>query len=336
MRVDIRPEPANRPQADLKRPVFGILGSGKLEREDRVALRRRAAADVFAVTEPFQRPAAKDPADIGQRELPVKRPVAAGAGQREPEAAIEDELNTVVTLFDTANGLPTNQTVGILGGAIDLVLDLDQRESIDLTEVEIVQRTKHSVSCPVSTPNPTLRRMIPNAAPGRWTDTAGVDHNRAPGWSVAEDGPLAERTGGADGMSTETTEIHTLDELRTLRDRLLPMLQVVGAEYDTRTEPGYPVIFDNVEDGGYFGVNLDPGYGLYIMTDGQQIIAQLNIIAWRTDVRSSANKEKFASLPFDGVRPVSNEMSDGQLRNLISELLSHWNRQPLNIRISDS
>ncbi len=147
---------------------------------------------------------------------------------------------------------------------------------------------------------------------------------------------MAERTGGADGMSTETTEIHTLDELRTLRDRLLPMLQIVGAEYDTRTEPGYPVIFDNVEDGGYFGINLDPGYGLYIMTDGQQIVAQLNIIAWRTDVRSSANKEKFASLPFDGVRPVSNKMSDGQLRNLISELLSHWNRQPLNIRTSDS
>lgn len=137
-------------------------------------------------------------------------------------------------------------------------------------------------------------------------------------------------------MSTETNEIQTLEEMRTLRDRMLPMLNIVGEEYDTRTEPGYPVIFDNVEDGGYFGVNLDPGYGLYIMTDGQQIFAQLNIIAWRTDVRSSANKEKFASLPFDGVRPVSNEMSDAQIRNLISELLSHWNRQPLNIRISDS
>lgn len=171
---------------------------------------------------------------------------------------------------------------------------------------------------------------------GRWTGTIIVDHNRAPGWPDAEDGPLTERTGGADGMSIETTEIQTLEELRTLRDRLLPMLQIVGAEYDTRTEPGYPVVFDNVENGGYFGINLDPGYGLYIMTDGQQIVAQLNIIAWRTDVRSSANKEKFASLPFDGVRPVNNEMSDGQLRNLISELLSHWNRQPLNIRTSDS
>lgn len=137
-------------------------------------------------------------------------------------------------------------------------------------------------------------------------------------------------------MSVETNERQMLEELRTLRDRLLPMLTIVGAEYDTRTEPGYPVIFDNVEEGGYFGVNLDPGYGLYIMTDGQQIVAQLNIIGWRTDVRSSANKEKFASLPFDGVRPVSNEMSDDQLRNLISELLSHWNKQPLIIRTTDS
>ena len=118
---------------------------------------------------------------------------------------------------------------------------------------------------------------------------------------------------------------------------MLPMLHVVGAEYDTRTEPGYPVVFDNVEEGGYFGINLDPGYGLYIMmTDGQQITAQINIIGWRTDVRSSANKEKFTSLPFDGVRPINNAMSDGQLRNLISELLFHWNRQPLNIRTSDS
>ncbi|CCF84383.1 hypothetical protein NITHO_3350014 [Nitrolancea hollandica Lb] len=126
--------------------MFGILGPGKLEREDRVALRRRAAADVFAVTESFQSPAAKDPADIGQRELPVKRPIAAGARQREPEAIIENQLDAIATLFDTGNGLPPNQAIGILGGAIHLVIDLDQRESIDVTEVKMMQWTNHGVS----------------------------------------------------------------------------------------------------------------------------------------------------------------------------------------------
>lgn len=138
MRVDIRPEPPHRPQADLQRPVFRILRPGKLEREDRMAVRGRSAADVLAVTEPFQRPATKDPADIGQGELPVKRPIAAGAGQREPETASEDQLDAIVTLFDTGNGLTTNQAIGILGRAIDLTIDLDQRESIDVTEVEIM------------------------------------------------------------------------------------------------------------------------------------------------------------------------------------------------------
>ncbi|MEX2426154.1 MAG: hypothetical protein WD401_05245 [Thermomicrobiaceae bacterium] len=127
-----------------------------------------------------------------------------------------------------------------------------------------------------------------------------------------------------------------LDDLRELRDRMVPMMEALPEEWDTRTEPGYPVIFDNVESGGYFGVNLDPGYGLYIMIDDGQLVAQLNVITWRTDVRSAANREKFSSLPAGGLKPVSPEMSDNELRNLISELLSHWNVQPLVIRVTDS
>src|SRR5690606_6894025 len=117
---------------------------------------------------------------------------------------------------------------------------------------------------------------------------------------------------------------------------MLPMFEVVAQGYATRTEPGYPIVFDSVEENGYFGIHLDPGYGLYIMTDGTSVFAQINIIGWRTDVRSSANKEKFAALPFEGVRPVSNEMSDNQLRNLIAELLSYWNTQPLLMNHTDS
>ncbi len=127
-----------------------------------------------------------------------------------------------------------------------------------------------------------------------------------------------------------------LENLRQLRDRMVPMFEALNEEWDNRTEEGYPIIFDNVEAGGYFGINLDPGYGLYVMIEDGQIIAQLNVIAWRTDVRSAANREKFASAPAGGWKLVSPEMSDNELRNLLAELLAHWNVQPLVIRVTDS
>jgi hypothetical protein len=127
-----------------------------------------------------------------------------------------------------------------------------------------------------------------------------------------------------------------LDDLRLLRDRMVPMFEALAEEWNDRTEPGFPVIYDNVESGGYFGINLDPGYGLYIMIDDGQIFAQLNVITWRTDVRSAANREKFSSLPSGGLKPASPEMTDNELRNLISELIAHWNVQPLVIRVTDS
>ncbi|TVR74476.1 MAG: hypothetical protein EA415_05525 [Sphaerobacteraceae bacterium] len=138
-------------------------------------------------------------------------------------------------------------------------------------------------------------------------------------------------------MSANSGSMQALiDDLGLLRDRMVPMFEVMCEEWVNRTEPGYPVIFDNVESGGYFGINLDPGYGLYVMVDDGQILAQLNVIAWRTDVRSAANREKFSSMPTGGVKPVSSAMSDNELRNLISELMAHWNVQPLVIRVTDS
>jgi hypothetical protein len=138
-------------------------------------------------------------------------------------------------------------------------------------------------------------------------------------------------------MSAQANPMKKLiEDLRLLRDRMVPMLEALSEEWNNRTEPGYPVISDNVESGGYFGINLDPGYGLYVIIEDGQIIAQLNVIAWRTDVRSAANREKFASQPAGGVKLVSPEMSDNELRNLISELLAHWNVQPLVIRVTDS
>lgn len=143
----------------------------------------------------------------------------------------------------------------------------------------------------------------------------------------------AETGSGAFGAGAGATS--RLDELAALRERMLPMLRVIAKEYETRTDPGYPVVLDNLE-GGYFGIMLDPQYGLYVMTDGESVFAQISMVGWRTDVRSSANKEKFTSLPFDGRRPISSEMSDSQLRNLLAELQLHWNTQPLMIRVTDS
>ncbi len=137
-------------------------------------------------------------------------------------------------------------------------------------------------------------------------------------------------------MSVESTSTDVITTLRSLRDRVLPMLNAVAKEYETRTEEGYPVVMDNVESGGYFGIMLDPAYGLYFLTDGQQIFAQINMVGWRNDVRSSANKEKFAGMPFGGVRPILGTLTDQQLRNLLAELLSHWNMQPLLIHHTDS
>jgi hypothetical protein len=137
-------------------------------------------------------------------------------------------------------------------------------------------------------------------------------------------------------MSAESVDLSGVAALARLRVRIFPMLEAVAKEYETRTGPGYPVLMDNVEFGGYFGIMLDPSYGLYFVTDGQRVFAQINMVGWRNDVRSSANKERFAGVPFGGVRPVPDSLSNQQLRNLLSELLAHWNLQPLKIHHTDS
>lgn len=145
----------------------------------------------------------------------------------------------------------------------------------------------------------------------------------------------------ASGDVVATTEMPAkprdgIDEIRTLRGRMLPMFKAIADEFSTRSQPGYPLVFDNIDGGGYFGILLDPSYGLYIMTDGESVFAQLNILGWRTDVRSSAQKEKFSNVPFTGTVPMSTSLSDNALRNLISELLASWNTQPQFMNQADS
>ena len=127
----------------------------------------------------------------------------------------------------------------------------------------------------------------------------------------------------------------TVEMLGQVRERMLPMLHFAAEEYRHRTPEGYPVIVDTVED-GTIGIELDPNYALYIVTDGRQLFADLYYRSPRNDARSSASREKFGGLPFEDRRPLHADVSDQSLRNLIAELMSRWNAQPGIIHITDS
>ena len=123
--------------------------------------------------------------------------------------------------------------------------------------------------------------------------------------------------------------------LGQLRERLLPMLRLAADEYRHRTPPGYPVVVDD-PDSGTIGIEIDASYALYIVAEGDQLYADLYYQSPRNDARSSASREKFGGLPFSDRRPLSPDVSDQALRNLIAELMSRWNFQPGIIHITDS
>lgn len=127
----------------------------------------------------------------------------------------------------------------------------------------------------------------------------------------------------------------SLAQLDQIRDRFLPMLRLVAEEYRHRTPAGYPVVVD-MADAGAVGIELDPDHSLYLVSDGDQVYADLYYRSFRNDARSSASREKFGGLPFDDRRPLSAATTDQDLRNLLAELMSRWNFQPGVIHITDS
>jgi hypothetical protein len=124
-------------------------------------------------------------------------------------------------------------------------------------------------------------------------------------------------------------------ELEGIRQRFMPMLEVVAREYGSRTPAGFPQIVDSV-DSGAFGLEIDSSYALYISSDGEGVYADLYYRNPRTDNRSSASREKFSGMPVNDRRPLAPDVSDVHLRNLIAELMSRWNQQPGIIHITDS
>ncbi len=127
----------------------------------------------------------------------------------------------------------------------------------------------------------------------------------------------------------------SLEALRQVREQALPMLRFAAEEYRHRVPEGYPVVVDAVEQ-GMIGLELDPDYALYFVTDGEGFFADMYRRAPRTDARTSASRQKEAGVPFPDRRPLETPVSDQKVRNLIAELMSHWNQQPGVIHITDS
>ena len=127
----------------------------------------------------------------------------------------------------------------------------------------------------------------------------------------------------------------TVQQLATVRERVLPMMRLAAEEYRHRTPEGYPVVVDAPE-GGTVGIELDPSYALYVVADGDQLFADFYYRSARNDARTSASRQKHGGLPFSDRRPISPAVSDQHLRNLIAELMSRWNFQPGVIHITDS
>lgn len=124
--------------------------------------------------------------------------------------------------------------------------------------------------------------------------------------------------------------------LEAMRARLLPLLEATQAQYIGRVRSGYPRIVDNIERGGVFGLDFDPGFGIYFMTDGERVYAELHRVSLRVDTLSAANYEKFAGRPVQERIDLDDGWTDLQLRNLVSELISRWNWQQTAIYRVDS
>jgi hypothetical protein len=113
------------------------------------------------------------------------------------------------------------------------------------------------------------------------------------------------------------------------------MLRVVAEEYRQRVPPGYPVVID-APDRGVIGVELDPSYAIHFLTDGEQLVVDLYYRSPRNDARSSASREKFGGAPFHDRRALGQTITDQQIRNLLAELKSRWNFQPMLIHMTDT
>lgn len=126
----------------------------------------------------------------------------------------------------------------------------------------------------------------------------------------------------------------SVDSLSNIRDRLVPMMEVTADRYRGRVPYGYPHLID-APGQGMVGLEIDPSHALYMTTDGDQVYAELYRRSPRSDNRSGAGREKFGGLPFNDRRPIADDVSDQDLRNLLADLMSYFNTQPNLLYITD-
>jgi len=115
--------------------------------------------------------------------------------------------------------------------------------------------------------------------------------------------------------------------LTAIRDRVLPLFQAAADQYRGRVPQGYPNVVNEPER-GLIGLEIDPSYGLYLTSDGDGVYAELYRRLPRTDARSSAGRQKYAGMPFDDRRPIPADIDEQAVRNLIAEIMHHYNMQP--------
>jgi len=119
------------------------------------------------------------------------------------------------------------------------------------------------------------------------------------------------------------------------RERILPMLEYVARQYAVRTPDGYPAVIDTPRD-LTAGIELDPSFSLFFTETPEGIVADITRRSSRNDARSSASQMKHGGRPFQDRRVLGPDPADQTLRNVIAELMMHFNQQPGMIHISDS
>lgn len=126
----------------------------------------------------------------------------------------------------------------------------------------------------------------------------------------------------------------SVDSLRDIRDRMLPMLELTSNKYGNAVPTGYPRVIDNPE-GGTIGLEIDSSFALYISSDGTNLFSEIYRRSHRTDNRAGAAYQKYGGQPFFDRRPLSPAVTDQELRNMIADLMSYFNLQPGLIHITD-
>lgn len=145
----------------------------------------------------------------------------------------------------------------------------------------------------------------------------------------------SEQTEPAVVSAVESTA-NVIARLNELRAQVLPLLEAVAEEYRGRATFGYPIIIDNVERSGVFGITLSPNFGLYFMTDGTDLYAETHWMQLRVDALSMANTEKFAGRPEIARERIGDDYGYRDARRAMARLQNRWNRQQTRIYRVDS